>query len=92
MNIKNLSSEKGFANATISLDYEEIRCICNSLFTLSTVENVEQESNFDKVRADFVALFALVKHGMIPEFESAIIYKLLCKQDSQNKKGGEQGG
>lgn len=88
MYIRNLNSEVRNGQATITLNYDEIRCICNSLFRLSTVENVEKESNFDKVRAGFITLFALVKHGMIPDFELQTMYNLICKQGPETEKGG----
>lgn len=86
MNIEGLSREKGSASATITLNYDEIRCICNSLYALSHIESAEKEKNFNQVRAMFIELFALVKHGMIPDFEIKCMYDLLFEKNGSSEE------
>lgn len=63
--------------ATVTFDYDELRCLCNSLYELSTFDDVEKDENFNNVYAKIIELFCLVKHCMIPEFELKLMYKLL---------------
>ena len=76
----------------VKLDYDELRCINNSLYELSRYDDLEKDDNLNDVRAKFIELFALVKHGKIPEFELDLIYKLLCNQQEYptEKGGGEE--
>lgn len=76
---------------TVTFDYDELRCIQNALYQVSKFDDVEKDRNFNNVRAKIIELFALVKHGMIPEFELSWMHKLLCnQQDHPPEKGGEQ--
>lgn len=78
---------------TVTFDYDELRCIQNALYQLSKFDDVEKDRNFNNVRAKIIELFALVKHGMIPEFELSWMHKLLCnQQEYPPKKGGEDDG
>jgi hypothetical protein len=76
MNIKSLEREK-FRTVTVELVYDEIRCICNSLYELSKNPYMKKEQNFDDVYKSFIELFALIKHGCIPDFELKNMYDLL---------------
>lgn len=73
----------------VRLDYDELRCINNSLYELSRYDDLEKEDNLNDVRAKFIELFALVKHGMIPDFELKNMHKLMIKQDYPTEKGGD---
>jgi hypothetical protein len=75
MVIRELNSDKKFV--TITLDYDECRCLCNSMYQLSIIDTVDRENNFDSVYAKTIELFSLVKHGKIPAFELKQIYNLL---------------
>lgn len=81
MNIEGLIREKGNTSVTVTFNYDEIRCICNSLYALSQIEGVEKEKNFNQVRAMIIELFALVKHGTIPDFEVKCMYDLLYEKN-----------
>lgn len=75
MTIKELDSK--YKMAIISLNYDEIRCLKNCLFYLTHYNESNEEDNFNTVYADFIMLFSLVKHGMIPaDFELKQIYNL----------------
>ena len=73
--------------ATVTLDYDELRCLCNSLYEVSKFDDVEKDSNFNNVYAKIIELFSLVKHCMIPAFELKHIYKLLFGTDTPTEKG-----
>lgn len=76
---------------TVTIDYDELRCINNVMYQVSKFDDVEKDKNFNNVRAKIIELFALVKHGMIPEFELGWVYKLLCnQQEYPTEKGGMQ--
>lgn len=75
--------------ATVTFDYDELRCLCNSLFAVSEFDDVKKDGNFNNVYAKIIELFALVKHGKIPGFELKKMYNLLCYTHS-TEKGGEQ--
>ena len=78
MFIKSLAADDKFdRHAVIELSYDELRCLANSLFALSTVQDIEKDSNFNEVRKSITEFFALVKHGHIPDFELKQMYKLL---------------
>lgn len=81
MIIKDLSTNNKVA--TVTFNYDELRCINDALFHLSEFDDVDKDSNFDDVRAKFIELFALVKHGKIPEFELKQMYKLMYKTEVQ---------
>ena len=83
MNIKNLEREK-FRTVTVELDYNEIRCVCNSLYELSKNPYIKKEHDFNNVYKSFIELFALVKHGFIPDFELVQMYSLLPKKEKEN--------
>lgn len=87
MTIKELDSN--YKMATISLDYDEIRCLTNCLLYLTRYNGSNKENNFNTVYADFIMLFSLVEHGMIPSgFELEQIYKLTHDEEKvvQNDK------
>ena len=88
MYIKELNTNNRYV--TVTLDYDELCCINNSLYQVSKFDDVEKDKNFNMVRAKIVELFALVKHGKIPEFELQTMYKLMIEQDSATEKGGEE--
>lgn len=66
--------------ATVTFDYDELRCLSNSLYEVSKFDDVKKDIEFKKVYAKIIELFALVKHGNIPEFELRMMYKLLFEQ------------
>lgn len=72
--------------ATVTFNYDEVRCVNNALFHLSKFDDIDKDSNFDDVRAKFIELFALVKHGKIPEFELKQMYKLMYKTEVDVQK------
>lgn len=74
--------------ATVTLDYDELRCLCNSMAQLGSCK-FEKDKDFNNVYAKTIELFCLVKHCMIPEFEMKEIYKLLFDSDDTDEKGGE---
>ena len=78
------------ASVIVKLDYDELRCINNSLYELSRYDDLEKEDNLNDVRAKFIELFALVKHGKIPDFELKNMYKLMIEQNRPTEKGGVQ--
>ena len=85
MTIRNLDTNSRFV--TVTLDYEDLRCVNNALYALSKFDDVEKDKNFDIVRKRFVELFALIKHGHIPEFELNLMHKLIHKNDHPTEKG-----
>ena len=91
MNIKSLERDK-FKTATVELNYDEIRCVCNSLYELSKNPNIEKEPNLNTVFKSFIGLFSLVKDGCIPDFELTQMYNLCKQTDKQtnNKKEGSE--
>ena len=88
MHIKKLIIEADNGQATITLNYNEIKCICSSLFRLSKIEKVRKESDFDEVMDGFISLFNILKHGMIPESELQTMCNLICEQVPEIEKGG----
>ena len=60
MTIRELNTNSRFV--TVTLDYEDLRCVNNSLYELSRFDDVEKDKNFDIVRKRFIELFALIKH------------------------------
>ena len=83
MIIRELNTDRKIA--TVTLDYDELRCLCNSMYQLSKVDNVDKEGNFDNVYAKTIELFSLVKHGMIPAFELRLIQNLLKKDVNEEE-------
>ena len=81
MIIRDLSTSN--KTVTVTFNYDELRCINSSLFYLSEFDDVDKDSNFDDVRAKLIELFALLKHGKIPEFELKQMYRLLYKTVAQ---------
>ena len=79
MTIRELNTNSKFV--TITLDYEDLRCVTNSLYELSRFDDVEKDKNFDIVRKRFIELFALIKHGHIPEFELNLMHKWNTKKE-----------
>jgi hypothetical protein len=74
--------------ATVTFDYDELRCLCNSMSQLSSCK-FEKDKDFNNVYAKTIELFSLVKHCMIPEFELKEICKLLFDTEQPIEKGGE---
>ena len=87
MTIRELNTDRRFV--TVTLDYEDLCCVNNALYQLSEFDDVDKDKNFDIVRKRFIELFALVKHGHIPEFELDVMHKLIHKNDHLTEKGGE---
>ena len=81
MIIRDLSTNNKVA--TVTFNYDELRCVNSALFHLSEFDDVDKDSNFDDVRAKFIELFALVKCGKIPEFELKQMYRLMYKTEVQ---------
>lgn len=80
MLIKSLAADdKFYRYAVVELSYDELRCLANSLYTLSTVQDTEKDSDFNAVRKSITEVFALVKHGHIPDFELKQMHDLLDK-------------
>ena len=88
MNIREINTNSKFA--TVTFDYDELRCLCNSLFEVSRFDDVEKDDNFNNVYAKIIELFALVKHGKIPRFELKKMYNLLYNDHPTEKGGGEE--
>lgn len=89
MIIREINTNSKFA--TVTFDYDELRCLRNSLYEVSRFDDVKKDSNFNNVYAKIIELFALVKHCMIPEFELKLMCKLLFGTDTPTEKGGEEG-
>lgn len=85
MIIREINTNSKFA--TVTFDYDELRCLCNSLYEVSKCDDVEKDQDFNTVYAKIIELFALVKHCKIPEFELKLMYKLLYEgeEDSNDK-------
>ena len=78
MYIKALNTDSKVVD--VVLDYDELRCINNAMYQVSRFDDVEKDDNFDEVRAKIIELFALVKHGKIPEFELQCMFKLMIDE------------
>lgn len=87
MNIRELNTNIG--SVTVSLDYNELRCINNSMYQLSKIDDAKKDENFNIVRARVIELFTLVRCGMIPAFELGLIYKLCNQEDFSADEEGE---
>ena len=72
--IKNLNTTT--RRATIDIDYEEAICLLNSLYRLSTFEDVEKDENFNEVYSNIIMLHSLLKHSHIPDWELQQMYRL----------------
>ena len=72
--IKNLNTTT--RRATIDIDYEEAICLLNSLYRLSTFEDVEKDENFNEVYSSIIMLHSLLKHSHIPDWELQQMYRL----------------
>lgn len=83
MVIRELNTDTKFA--TVTLSYDEIRCISNSLYQLSKVDEKDKEFDLQLMNAKMLELFSLIKHGMIPEFELGIIHDLICNYNKEKK-------
>lgn len=89
MHIRELNT--AYKIVTVTLDYDELRCINNAMYQVSRFDDVEKDGNFNDVYAKIIELFALVKHGMIPEFKLDLMCKLLCnQQDHPTEKSGAE--
>lgn len=86
MIIREINTDRKFA--TVTFDYDELRCLCNSLFEVSELNDVEKDKDFNNVYAKIIELFSLVKHCKIPEFELKMMCKLLFGDDHPTEKGG----
>lgn len=87
MNIRELNTNTG--SVTVSLNYNELKCINNSMYRLSKIDDVKKDENFNVVRARVIELFTLVKYGMIPAFELGLICKLCNQEDFSFDEEGE---
>ena len=74
--IKNLNTVSRRAN--IDIDYEEVICLLNSLYRLSTFKDIEKDENFNEVYSSIIMLHSLLKHSHIPDWELDQMYKLRC--------------
>ena len=72
--IKNLNTTT--RRATIDIDYEDALCLLNSLYRLSTFEDVEKDANFNEVYSSIIMLHSLLKHSHIPDWELQQMYRL----------------
>lgn len=81
MYIREINTDNKFA--TVTFNYDELRCLVNSLFEVSKFDDVEKDDNFNNVYAKIIELFALVKYGKIPEYEIKKIHNLLVNQYNQ---------
>ena len=84
MVIRELNTDAKFA--TVTLSYDEIRCISNSLYQICKAEDIDADYDVDLMRAKMLELFCLVKHGHVPEFELKCIQKHLDKYNEENKE------
>ena len=84
MVIKELNTTN-YKHAVVELSYDEIRCISNSLYQLSKVEDTDTDFDLDLMNAKMLELFSLIKHGMIPEFELGIIHDLIYNYNKEKK-------
>lgn len=84
MVIRELNTDAKFA--TVTLSYDEIRCISNSLYQICKAEDIDADYDVDLMHAKMLELFSLIKHGMIPEFELGIIHDLIYKYNEKNKE------
>ena len=84
MVIRELNTDAKFA--TVTLSYDEIRCISNSLYQICKAEDIDADYDVDLMHAKMLELFSLIKHGMIPEFELGIIHDLIYKYNEENKE------
>ena len=50
--IRELNTDSKFV--TVTLDYEDLRCVNNSLYELSRFDDVEKDKNFDIVRKNLL--------------------------------------
>ena len=83
MVLRELNTDAKFA--TITLSYDEIRCISNSLYQLSKVEEKDKEFDLQLMNAKMLELFSLIKHGKIPEFELGVIHDLIYRYNEGEK-------
>lgn len=74
--------ELGIKQATITLDYDEIRDISNLIYEESKKEENLKINSFNKLRRDMFFLFDLVKNGCI---DGACVKKLFDLQEIINK-------
>lgn len=84
MVIRELNSDT--KSITVTLNYDECRCLCNSLYRLAQFDTVK-EKDFNLTYAKTIEMFSLVKHGMLPEFELRHIYNLICKNKDNTLEG-----
>ena len=67
--------DRNTKNATIYLDYDEIRDIANMLCSV-TKQNEYQTESYKKLHRDFFLLFELVKNGCIDGFTCEHLFQL----------------
>ena len=84
MVIRELNTDAKFA--TVTLSYDEIRCISNSLYQICKAEDIDADYDVDLMHAKMLELFSLIKHGMIPEFELGVIQESIQKYNKENKE------
>lgn len=87
MIIREIDTNNKFA--TVTLDYDELKCLDNSLYLISKVENIKRDKIFNTVYARIIELFSLVKHGNIPEFELKLMHQLLYESDHLSERMGK---
>lgn len=75
MLIKELNTDKKLV--TVVLNYDELKCINNSMFEVSGLPDDKKDKEFNEVYAKIIELFALLKHGKVPEFELEKMCELL---------------
>lgn len=74
MNIREINTDGKYA--TVTFDYDELRCLCNSMAQLESCK-FDKDKDFNNVYAKIIELFSLVKHGKLCEFELKKMYGLL---------------
>lgn len=84
--IKNLNTTT--RRATIDIDYEEAICLLNSLYRLSTFEDVEKDENFNEVYSSIIMLHSLLKHCHIPDWELQQMYRLTIGKLPEEERDG----
>lgn len=84
MVIRELNTDGKFA--TVTLSYDEIRCLSNSLYQICKAEDIDTDYDVDLMHAKILELFSLIKHGYIPEFELKVIQESIKKYNEENKE------
>lgn len=61
----NRDSDREIFNATIKLNYDEIRDISHALYHLCNDEENKKRTSYHEIHRDIAWLFGLVKHGCL---------------------------